>query len=74
MFLYLSCAFLCQYCNDVALLTRQVASSQVNKYCVETLGYPKKNMEFRHGFIEDIAAAGIEVPAVHQCMLVSPSN
>ena len=58
----------------VGLLTGQVASSHVNKYSVETLGYPNKNLEFRHGFIEDIAAAGIEVPAVHQCMLASPSN
>ena len=39
----------------------QVASANANSFCGKTLGYPKSNMTFLHGYIEKLEEAGVEV-------------
>jgi arsenite methyltransferase len=41
-----------------------VARQHADKFCVETLGYPKTNMRFLKGYIEDLVAAGVEPNSV----------
>jgi arsenite methyltransferase len=45
---------------DMTIEQLQVAEAHVNGFCLTTLGYPRKNMAFVHGLIEDIQAS-IEV-------------
>lgn len=42
----------------------EVARTHAEKYCTETLGYPKPNMRFVKGYIEGIAAAGVAPASV----------
>lgn len=38
----------------------QVAAKHVDAYCLQTLHYPKSNMQFLKGYIEDLVGAGVQ--------------